>query len=102
MTQYFLIYQGEMKPGTPEEQMAGQKKWMEWVGAQGAAMVEPQVVYKDKKIVNSSGISDFSGTPVMGYSLLEAESYDAAVAVAQSCPFLEMGGDIVVAEKMSM
>lgn len=102
MTQYYLIYQGAMKPMPQDEQMAHQKSWMQWVGEQGAALVEPQVIYKDKKTVNSSGVSDYAGTPVMGYSLLEADSHEAAIAVAQSCPFIEMGGDIVVAEKMSM
>lgn len=102
MAQYFLIYQGGNHAMSQDDQMAHQKKWMEWVAAQGSAMVEPQVVFKDKKTVSSSGVADYAGTPTMGYSLLEAESFDAAVKVAQACPFMDIGGEIVVAEKMSM
>jgi hypothetical protein len=37
-------------------------------------------------------------SPMMGYSIVRAPSIDAALKIAQSCPHLDLGGTLEVAE----
>jgi len=37
-----------------------------------------------------------------GFTIIEAESMDAALEAARSCPFLEIGGSLEVSELMQM
>ena len=43
-----------------------------------------------------------SPDPATGYSLLEADSLEAATALAEGCPVLESGGRVEVAETIAM
>jgi hypothetical protein len=42
------------------------------------------------------------GNPLSGYSLIEADSLDAAVQFAKGCPVLADGGSVEVAEAIDM
>ena len=54
------------------------------------------------KTVTSSGVSDADkSNRLTGYSTVKADSMDAALEMAKSCPFLEMG-TLEVAEVMEM
>ena len=37
-----------------------------------------------------------------GFSIVKADSMAAALSIAQSCPFLEIGGSLEVSEMMEM
>jgi hypothetical protein len=37
-----------------------------------------------------------------GYTLVQADSMEAALAIAQTCPFLEIGGSLEVSELIQM
>ena len=55
------------------------------------------------KTVSSGGVSDDGGSnPLLGVSIVKADSVDAALEMAKECPFLESGGTIEVAEVMEM
>ncbi len=78
-------------------------KWKAWVGGLGDAVVNPGTPLGKPKIVSSSGVSDDGGSnPLTGFSIVKADSMDAALEMAKECPFLEVGGTIEVAEVMEM
>ena len=37
-----------------------------------------------------------------GFSIIKADSMEAALTIAQDCPFLEIGGSLEVSEMMQM
>ena len=37
-----------------------------------------------------------------GYTIIEADSMDAALSIAQACPFLEIDGSLEVSELVEM
>lgn len=103
MSNYIFAYHGGGKmPETPEEGAELMAKWRAWVAGLGDAMINPGSPVGKSKTVSSTGITDDGGSnPLMGYSLVEADSMDAALAMAENCPHLVIG-TIEVAEVMEM
>ena len=83
MPQFIMTYHGGSKPATPEEGQAHMQRYMEWIG--GLDAVVPQQPLKGSEVFGSKEI-----TTMMGYSIISAPNMDAARAIAQSCPFLDM------------
>lgn len=101
MQKYILAYYGGNRPATPEEGAAHMQKWMAWMNGLGDAVVEPGNPYGPAKTVASTGISDSTNT-LSGTTLVQAETIEAAMDMAKSCPHLDMGGTIDVAMAMQM
>ena len=103
MSDYIFAYHGGGKmPESPEEGAKMKAKWEAWIGGLGDAMVNPGSPLGMSKTVSSDGVTDDGGSnPLMGYSIVKADSMDAALEIAKGCPFLEMG-TIEVAEVMEM
>lgn len=104
MTKYVLLYSGGGMPATPEEGAKLMDAWRGWMGTLGEALVDGGNPFGNAKSIASNGsISDGSiGGRASGYSLLNADSLDAAVKLAQGCPHLGTGGQITVYETMEM
>lgn len=103
MTKFAFIYRGGAPFKTPEEGQAHMAKWRAWAEGLGAAYIYPGMPFSGAVTVSAEGIEDGSGPiPLAGVSVVEAESAEAAQAMARSCPHLDIGGDIVVAEGMDM
>ena len=78
-------------------------KWKAWVDGLGDAVVNPGTPLGKSKTVSSAGVSDDGGSnPMSGFSIVTADSMDAALEMAKKCPFLEFGGTLEVAEVMEM
>lgn len=102
MSNYILAYHGGKKPESPEEGAKHMAKWKAWVGDLGDAMVNPGTPLGMSRTVSSDGISDNGGeNPLTGYSIVKADSMDAALDIAKACPFLDIG-TLEVAEVMEM
>jgi hypothetical protein len=101
MPSYALSYYGEPQFTTPEESSREYASFETWLAALGDAVVNPGTPLGTPKIVRTSGVSDGGADHLTGFSIVNAESMDAAVEMAQSCPFLKVG-KIEVAEVMSM
>lgn len=101
MTQYVLAYIGGNHPSDPEEGAKHRADWMAWVQGLGEAVVNPGTPLSGTKSVTSSGVSDSSST-MSGFSIVEADSMEAAIEMAKSCPFLDIDGTIDVSEVMQM
>jgi hypothetical protein len=102
MPEYVLAYHGGKMPETPEEGAKQRANFNAWVTGLGDAVVNPGTPLGRSKTVGSSGVSDDGGpNPLMGFSMVKAESMDAALEMAKGCPFVEFG-TIEVAEVMKM
>ena len=103
MPNFVFAYHGGNKPESPEEGAELMARWKAWVDGLGDAMVNPGTPLGKSKTVSSSGVTDDGGSnPLNGYSIVEADSMDAALEIAKGCPFLETDGTIEVAEAMQM
>ena len=103
MPQYMMTYLGGDHPSTPEEGQRHFARYMEWLSALGEAAVSPMNPLGNTRCLHPDGtVSDGSSCAMSGYTILEAESMDAALEMARSCPFLEIGGSLEVAEMMQM
>ena len=103
MPNFVFAYHGGSKPESPEEGAELMARWKAWVDGLGDAMVNPGTPLGKSKTVSSSGVTDDGGSnPLNGYSIVEADSMDAALEIAKGCPFLETDGTIEVAEAMQM
>jgi len=104
MTTFVLAYHGGSQPKTPEEGQKHMQKYMEWVAALGDKALNPQMPLKTKMSVTADAVSD--GAPdnfMIGMTIIEVDTMDEAVKIAQECPFLEMSNSsITVGEVMNM
>jgi hypothetical protein len=102
MSNFIIAYHGGEKPKSPEEGAEGMAKWKTWLAGLGEAVVNPGTPLVNSKIVSSNGVSDdTSQNRLTGYTIVKAENMEAALEMAKSCPFLEMG-TLEVAEMMEM
>ena len=103
MTQYAIVYIGGDQPSSPEEGKAHFGKYMEWLKSLGEAAVSPANPLKDTRTVSPNGdITDGSSSGMSGYTIVEADSIEAAVDMARSCPFLDINGSLEVSELIKM
>jgi len=102
MPNYVFAYHGGKKPESPEDGAKHLAKWKAWVGGLGDAVVNPGTPLGKSMTVSSSGVSDDGGSnPMSGFSIVRADSMDAALEIAKGCPFVEIG-TIEVAEVKEM
>ncbi len=103
MSNYVIAYHGGKTPESPEEGAKQMAKWKAWVDGLGDAVVNPGTPLGKPKTVSSSGVSDGGGSnPLIGFSIVKADSMDVALEMAKACPTLEIGGTLEVAEVMEM
>lgn len=84
MPQFIMTYHGGSQPSSPEDGKAHMARYMAWMGE--LDMVVGQQPLKNTQILGPDQI----GTPMTGYSIINAESIEEAREIAAKCPFLEM------------
>ena len=103
MSQYVIVYLGGDPPSSPEEGQQHMSKYMDWLSSLGESAVSPANPLTDTRTVNSDGTVATGGkTTMSGYTIIEADTMDAALSIAKTCPFLETGGSLEVSELMEM
>jgi hypothetical protein len=100
MARYLLIYHGGGMPESPDEQARVMAAWGAWFQESGGAIADPGNPVGQTRMVASDGSVSTGGGAghATGYSILEAEGMDAALAIARRCPVLQGGASIEVAE----
>ncbi len=103
MSQYIITYLGGNQPSTPEEGQKHFAKYKEWLSSLGESAVSPANPLKNTKTINPDGsVTDGSTTSMSGYTIVEADSIEAALDMAKGCPFLDIGGSLEVSELVQM
>jgi len=103
MKQFIFVYLGGNQPSNPEESNNHFTKYMEWLSSLGDAVVIPTIPLKDTNTVSPDGTIREGGSSAMsGFSIIKADSIEAALSIAQGCPFLEIDGTLEVSEMMQM
>ena len=103
MAKFILSYLGGEQPSSPEEGKKHFEKYTQWLTLLGESVVIPTIPLKDTMTVSPDGtVTEGTTTSMSGYTILEADSMEEALAMAKSCPFLEIGGSLEVSEIMQM
>ncbi|UVJ39088.1 YciI family protein [Arthrobacter sp. CJ23] len=75
---------------SPEEAEAGMKMWTDWAAKAGDGLVDFGTPLGAAKVMNGSSVSDGDAT-LGGYSIVQAEDLDAAVALMEGHPHFMSG-----------
>jgi hypothetical protein len=104
MPKYLLSYHGGHFP--PELADETGANWARWADALGSAFVDRGGPLMASKTIGRGGVvSGTSAHETTGYGIIEAESLEAAIAIAKNCPQLlppHKDGTIEVAELIVM
>jgi hypothetical protein len=106
VAKFMFIYRGNpegMAHLTPDEMQQHMGKWGQWIGeaVQKGWMVDPgDALTGEGRVVNAKVVTDGpfveSKEVVGGYSVVEAESVEAAAKLAKGCPGISFGGRVEV------
>lgn len=109
MTKFMVIYHApasameQMSDATPEQMAEGMKPWMAWAEKCGDGLVDMGTPLGGGQALSASGASP-SDKGVTGYSILQAESMEAAQAMLMGHPHLQWaaGCEIEVHESLPL
>jgi hypothetical protein len=98
MAKFLLMYEGGTMP-SEEERPAVMQAWEGWFSQIGGAVVDQGNPFTpaSKRVGADGSISGGAGAG-SGYSILEADSLDAAADLAKGCPVLRGGASVAVYE----
>jgi hypothetical protein len=106
MAKFLFVYRGNNEAFaklSPEEMQQHNQKWGEWIGAamQQGWMVEPgDALTPEGRVVKAKVVTDGpfveSKEIVGGYSVVQADTVEAAAKLAGGCPGLLVGGSVEV------
>lgn len=104
MPDFIFAYHGGKTPESPEEGQKVMAAWMAWFEGMGAAVVQPGNPVGLSKTVSAAGVADDGGAnPLSGYSVVRADTIEAACEMARGCPMVADGsGSVEVAEIAEM
>jgi hypothetical protein len=107
MANFLFVYRGgseSQAKTSPEEMQQIMQKWSSWIGEAlqkgwmidpGDALTEEGRVVSAKKVVTDGPFVE-SKEIVGGYSIVKADTIDAAAELAKGCPALLTGGKVEV------
>ena len=79
------------------------EKWKTWIDGLGDTVVNPGTPLSESKIVTAESVAEDTDPNAMhGFAVIQTESMETAIAIAQSDPFLETGGTIRVSQMKEM
>ena len=103
MTKYVFSYHGGGgMPETEAEMNELMEAWGAWFGALGEAVVDGGNPFGPARTIGPDLSVVDEGQGLTGYSIVAADSLDAAVTMAKGCPVLVGGGSVCVNEAVEM
>ena len=101
MAKFVVIYSGGMgMAAAPEEQEKIMAEWGAWYGKLGPAIVDGGNPFGAAKSISSAGGAVADGPlgdmPATGYTVISADSLDAAAKACENHPHLNHGGQVQV------
>lgn len=104
MTDYLLLYRGGQMPESDEDRATAMKAWDSWMHELGPALKDggnPFAPGAAKTIDANGSVKEGAGS-ASGYSILSADSLDAATEMAKGCPVLQGGAEVEVYETFAV
>jgi hypothetical protein len=98
MANYLLAYTGGGMAQTEAEREAAMAAWGQWFGVLGSAVVDPGNPVGASASVGAAGSNGAARSGITGYSIVAADSLDAATALVKDCPVIANGGGVDVYE----
>lgn len=105
MANFVLVYSGGSAGSTEAERGKIMADWGAWFGRLGDKVVDHGNPFTGHaKNLADGAIRDGAGSnpPATGYSIIKADSLNAAAELAKGCPVLESGGKLTVYEVAPM
>jgi hypothetical protein len=97
---YLVLYRSsvsaaeQMGNADPQDAQAGMELWMNWAGRVGPALIDMGSPLSPAATVTAAGSSPGASSPfVGGFSVLEADSLDAATKLLDDHPHFHSPGD---------
>ena len=102
MSNFFIGYYMGENPTISEDESKQMMEFQAWLGGLGDTVVNPGTPLNLTKTIHSDGnVVEGSQRRLTGFSVVKADSIEAAVEMVKECPFLKMG-TLEVAEMMEM
>lgn len=99
MANYMLLYTGGGgMAASPEEQEKIMGEWGAWYEKMGASVVDGGAPFGDAKSLTGDGVEDgtLGDMPATGYTVISADSLEAAAAACEDHPHIKHGGQVQV------
>jgi len=101
MHNYVFAYHGGKSFETKEQGTQHMTDWIAWSTGLKEALIDPGMPVGQSKTVEASGVTDNGGAnPLTGITIVQADSFDAAIEMAKTCPHIDNGGTIEVAQAL--
>jgi hypothetical protein len=109
MKEFLLIFRADltsMPNRSPEEMQAQTKKWMDWIGGiaardklkdRGNRLMPDGKVLRSESLITDGPYVEIKES-ILGYSVIKAISWEAAVEIARGCPIFTTNGSVEVRE----
>jgi hypothetical protein len=101
LANFLLVYHGgtPMDNAAPEQQQATMAAWAAWFQKVGGGIVDVgNPIGRTWTLANDGTTEDGGANPATGYSVISADSMQAALDLTVGCPHLETGGTIQLCE----
>lgn len=101
MANFVLLYTGGSAGTSPAEREKVMQQWGAWFGKLGDKVVDagnPFAAHAKSLSNGSAHDGAVQNPPATGYSIVKADSLNAATELAKGCPVLQSGGKITVYE----
>lgn len=103
MAKYILVYLGGNQPSNPEEGKKHFEEYRQWLMNLGDSVVSAANPLKDTHVIHPDGKTETGTTTAMsGFTILEADTIEEAVKMAEACPFKNIGGTLEISELVDM
>lgn len=105
MSKFLLLYTGGS--GMAEDQATQEKimaEWGAWYQKMGESIADGGAPFGAVKNLTGNGVADgpLGDTPATGYTVIEADSIDAAAEACKGHPHISHGGQVQVLECVDM
>ena len=101
MPTFVLTFEDARQPSSPEAGQQHMSDYKNWLAGLGDRLVMPQRAFRQTRVVTDQSVRDAEKGGIMGFLMIEVENMEADLAVAQQCPFLDLG-TMRVAETMDV
>ena len=100
MAKFLVTYHGSGMPDDPELMEQAKAAFVAWVGEAGDAIIDPGAPLQ--MVTRVGSIDAVQPAEIGGYSIIQADSADAAADVLKTHPYVARGGVLQVNEALEV